>query len=285
MKLFITLYLLFGLSIISVAQTELKQAALPNNRVITITGHPDYPPVLWINKETKEFQGVAIEMLQMIFNEINVKTNFINVENWARAQEEVKSGRIDLLLPPYKTEERYPFYNYATQPFMYDETVVFVKKGYEFKFQKFQDLLQHPGTAIINDSFGSEFDQFELINKNITRLPSTEQCFRFVDKDRARYIIAGYNSGMAALAQLHWEDRYTVLPRRIIVTGMYAPISLKSAWNTPEINSYLNKKFNEYNRKGIVKKLEKKYLELFKMENQHSKVLLNKSAKPGNGPT
>lgn len=284
MRILIILYLI-TLSFTSVAQTDLKNTGLPNNRVITITGHPDYPPVIWINKETKEFQGIAIEMMRMIFNEIDVKVNFINVENWARAQEEVKNGKIDMLLPPYKTQERLPFYSYAADPFMQDETVVFVKKGNEFKFENFQDLLKYPGSAIINDSFGSDFDNFELIHKNITRLPTTSQCFRFVDKGRARYVIAGINSGMAALAELQWENRYTVLPKRIITTGMYAPISLRSKWNTPEVNIYLNKKFQEYNRKGIVKKLEKKYLELFRDENKHSKILLNKSTKPGNGPT
>lgn len=284
MKLLIILSLL-ALSFTSVAETDLKKKALPNNRVITITGHPDYPPVLWVNKETKEFQGIAIEMMQMIFNEIDVKVVFINVDSWARAQEEVKNGRIDMLLPPYKTEERLPFYNYATEPFMQDETAIFVKKGKEFKFENFNDLLLHPGAAIINDSFGSDFDKFELIHKNITRMATTKQCFLFVDKNRARYVIAGFNSGMATLIQMRWEDRYVVLPKRLITTGMYAPISLKSKWNTPEINNYLKVKFTEYNRKGIVKKLEKKYLALFKKENKNSKILLNKSTKPGNGPT
>lgn len=282
---FLSLIILFTLSFKSVADTALKNASLPNNRVIKITGHPTYPPVMWINKDTKEFQGVAIELMQMIFSEINVKPVFINVDTWARAQEEVKGGRIDMLLPPYKTADRIALYNFSTEPFMQDETVIFVKKGMEFKFENFKDLLKYPGTAIINDSFGSDFDHFDLIYKNLTRLATTEQCFRFVDKGRARYVVAGLNSGMALLAKMNWEDRYTILPKRVVVTGMYAPISLKSSWNTVEMNNYLKKKFDEYNRKGIVKQLEKKYLALLKKENKDSKILLNKSAKTGNGPT
>ena len=275
--------LVFGFT--SVAETDLKKISLPNNRVINITGHPDYPPVIWFNKESKEFQGIAVEMMQMIFNEADIKVNFTNVESWARAQEEVKNGKLDMLIPPYKTKERLPYYNFATDPFIMDDTVVFVKKGKEFDFEKFEDLLKYPGTAIINDSFGSEFDNFEMTHKHLTRLSTTEQCFRFLDKDRARYIIAGINSGIAALASLHWDDRYVILPKSIIKTGLYAPISLKSHWNTPEVNIYLNEKISEYKRKGIVKKLEKKYLELFKKENKGSKILLNKSAKTSNGPT
>lgn len=272
-------------SFISVAATDLKKMPLPNNRVIKITGHPDYPPVMWVNKETGAFQGIAIEMMQMIFAEINVKTTFINVDTWARAQEEVKNGKIDMLLPPYKTQERIPHYNYSTAPFMDDETVIFVKKGQEFKFENFTDLLKFPGSAIINDSFGSDFDKFELIHKNITRLATTEQCFRFVDKGRASYVIAGMNAGLSVLTKMNWENRFSILPKRVIITGMYAPLSMKSKWNTPEINEYLKNKFAEYNRKGIVKKLEIKYFEILKKENKDSKILLNKSAKTGDGPT
>lgn len=267
------------------ADADLKSIPMPDNRTIKITGHPTYPPVMWINKDTKQFQGIAIELLQMIFNEINVKTIFINVESWSRAQEEVKRGRIDMLLPPYKTSERISFYNFSTEPFMQDETVVFVKKGMEFKFDSFNDLIKFPGVAIINDSFGSEFDKFEIIHNNLTRLATTEQCFRFVDKGRARYIIAGLNSGKAQIAKLNWEDKFIVLPKRVVSTGLYAPISLKSPWNTVAINNYLKKKFAEYNRKGIIKKLEKKYLDILKKENIESKTLLNKSTKPSNGPT
>lgn len=284
MKPLLTLILLV-FSFISAADTDLKKISLPNNRVINITGHPDYPPVIWFNKESKEFQGIAVELLQKIFNEADIKVNFVNVESWARAQEEVKNGKMDMLIPPYKTKERLVYYNFAADPFLMDDTVVFVKKGKEFDFEKFSDLLKYPGTAIINDSFGSEFDQFESRHKHLTRLATTEQCFRFIEKDRARYIIAGVNSGIAALASLRWDDRYVILPKKIITSGLYAPISLKSSWNTPEINIYLNDKFTEYNRKGIVKRLEKKYLELFKKENKGSKILLNKSAKAGNGPT
>lgn len=262
------------LALDSQAQSDLKKLPLPNNRIIRVTGHPDYPPVIWAQKGTKKLGGVSVELLEEIFKEINVKVEFINVETWGRAQEEVKAGRIDILLPPYKTDDRLAFYNYSADAFMRDETVVFVKKGKEFKFETFQDLLKYPGVAIINDSFGNKFDEFDKTNTNITRLPTTEQCFRFVEKDRARYIIAGLNSGLAAITKLHWEGKFQVLPKRIIVTGLYAPISLKSPWNTPEINAFLKKKFAEYNQNKKIKSLEKKHWRILRAEEVITKKTL-----------
>ncbi len=248
------------------SQSELAKTILPNNRTITVTGHPDYPPVVWKTRDGKELQGVAVELLDMILKEANIKATFTNVETWGRAQEEVKAGRIDILIPPYKTDERVLQYNYAADTFMMDETVVFVRKGQEFKFDEYKDLLKFPGAAIINDSFGTKFDEFEKANKNLTRLATTEQCFRFVEKKRARYVIAGLNSGKAALSMLGLDEKYTILPKRIIVTGLYAPVALKSPWNIPEFNNYLKKKFQEYEKKGIVKILERKYLGILKNE-------------------
>lgn len=248
------------------SQSELSNLVLPNNRTITITGHPDYPPVVWKKDKGNGLQGIAVELLEMILKEAKINVVVKNVETWGRAQEEVKAGRIDILLPPYKTEDRILLYNYSAETFMMDETVVFVKKGDEFKFEDFEDLLKHPGAAIINDSFGTKFDEFEKKHKFLTRLPTTEQCFRFSEKKRARYVIAGLNSGRAALSKLGLDESYTVLPKRLIVTGLYAPVSKKSPWNIPEFNSFLKSKFQEYEKKGIVKNLEKKYLAILKRE-------------------
>lgn len=266
MRNFLLTICMSSMLVLSAHGADLKTMALPNNRTITITGHPDYPPVMWVDKESGKFQGIAIELLEKMLSEVDIKPLFINVETWARAQEQVKNGQIDILIPPYKTEARQKIYNFPADAFMRDETVVFVKKGKEFKFDTFEDLLKHPGVAIINDSFGEEFDGFEKKAKHLRRLPTTEQSFRFVDKDRAHYIIAGINSGNAAITKLNWEGRYVYLPKRIVVAGLYLATSKKTVWNIPEFNSYLNKKYKEYNRSGIVKDLEKKYLTILKKE-------------------
>lgn len=252
------------------ASNNLKKISLPNDRTITITGHPDYAPIIWFNKSTNQFQGIAVDLIEKILKEADITPKFVNVETWARAQEEVKNGRIDMLLPPYKTPDRLAFYNYSANAFLMDSTVVFVKKGNEFKFDKITDLFKHSGVAIVNDSFGTEFDNLDKKTKHLIRLTSTEQCFRFVDKGRASYVVAGFHSGLMAMAQLNLTDSFTYLPNRIIVTGLYAPVSLKSPWNTPDFNNYLKTKFDEYNEKGTIKELEKKYLQLLKKEFKQS---------------
>lgn len=255
-------------SITSLAHAGSKEAALkvlPSKEII-ITGHPDYAPIIWKSEKTGELQGVAVELVVMAFKELGVTVKTFNSGTWGRAQEEVKEGRVDMLLPPYTNAERVLVYEYYKNPILTDETAVFVKKGAKVKFNKFKDLEKFTGAAIIDDSFGTKFDKLMKTKLKIERLATTEQCFEFLMSDRANYMIAGINSGLAVAARLGFENKITVLPKRIITTGMYAPISKKSAWNKPEIHTFINQRIAAYEKAGEVKKLEKKYWALFKAE-------------------
>lgn len=249
----------FGMSI-----AELKKMPLPNNRIIKITGHPIYPPYVWKEKNKDELTGIAIELLTRAFAEINVKAEVVFVDTWGRAQEEVKLGHIDILVPPYKNAERVKFFNFTKKPIFMDETAIFVKKGHEFNFKKLSDLKAHKGVALINDSFGTEFDNYDKTDLHLTRLTSTDQLLQFLNIGRTDYVVAGLYAGLSVMRKLKITDSISILPKRVITTGMYAPISLASPWNKDVIEKYLDEKISEYEAKGIVKALEKKYLEKMK---------------------
>ncbi len=267
MRFTLFIILIFLCNVLMAGELNLINAKLPHNRTIIITGHPDYSPVIWATSSGQSLQGVGVELLEMIFKEINVTIKIKNVETWGRAQEEVKNGRIDVLVPPYKTNERLVFYEYTAAPFMNDETVIFVKKGKEFPFRTLEDLKRHKGVAIINDSFGSQFDEYAQKNLNILHLSKTELCFNFVNNDRASYIVAGLNSGNAALVKLNLESKFTVLPKKIITTGLFIALSKNSKWNIPEVKSFLDRKIKEYSENGTIKSLEIKYNNVLRQEN------------------
>jgi polar amino acid transport system substrate-binding protein len=267
MKLILILIFLITSQIsFALTDAELKKTLFPNNRTINLTGHPDYPPVVWQEKGSRKLVGIAVKLLERAFSEINVKLNVINTDTWGRAQVEVAEGKIDILMPPYLNDERLKVYSYPKEPFLMDDTVIFVKKGHRFKFDKLDDLIGKTGVAIIHDSFGSEFDTFEKKSLKVTRLPKSEHSISFLLKGRAKYMVGGYNAVLAVASKMGVLDQVEVLPHRIIVTGMYTPISRISAWNSPELLSYLDRKVLEYKKEGYIKKLEEKYLKIYKAE-------------------
>lgn len=243
---------------------QLTEKSLPNNREIKITGHPDYPPVIWQDDKTGKLTGIAVELVETILKEVNIKSIFLNSDTWGRAQEEVRAGRVDMLLPPYLTKERVEYYAYAKDPLLMDETVLFVQKGQKFKYRTFKDLEKLQGTAIISDSFGDLFDAYEKKHLMVHRLAKTTQCFEFLLSGRARYMVAGYYSGIAVAARMGIEDKVEILPKRVVVTGMYAPFSRKSVWNIPDLEKYITQRVRVFRKNGYLEKLRIKYLQVYK---------------------
>lgn len=228
MKYFLHFFFICVLSSSILASDELT---------VTATGHPDYSPVISYEKNSNTLTGSMVKRLEAALEKLGLKLKVVYVGSWARAQEEVRMGRIDILLPPYRTDERLSWMHFQERPVMMDETAVFVKKNKVLNFNQNDDLLKYKGVAIINDSFGDEFDEFDRKKLKLKRLASTEQCFRFLLKDRADYLIAGLHAGNRVLEKMQATKEFEVLPRRVIVTGMYAGISKKSKIfiNRPEL--------------------------------------------------
>jgi polar amino acid transport system substrate-binding protein len=263
------LFLIFAFLVLPLnAFASLKEDAikqLPSKEII-VTGHPDYAPVVWQTKKQKHLQGISIALLELAFKDLGVKVKTFNAGSWARAQEEVKEGRADVLLPPYKNEERLQIYNFTSEPFSQDETVIFVRKDNPIQFRKYDDLAKYSGVAIINDSFGNEFDQIIKSKLKIERLTTTEKCFEFLMSKRADYVIAGLNSGLTVLEKTHFEDKIKILPKRVVTAGLFVAISKKSKWDRPAIIDFLNHRLQVYSRTGVTKKLEEKFRTVFNDE-------------------
>jgi len=235
-------------------------------KVLRVTGHPDYPPVIWYSEKEDKLKGVAVELLQNIFKDSDIKLEFQHVATWGRALEEVNQGRIDMLLPPYKTEERKIVYHFSDQPFMEDRTVLFLKKGSKVDYKELVDLSKYQGTAIINDSFGDDFDKASKKLLKVQRLSKTEQCLRFLLRGRADYLVAGYSAGISVAKAMGVDNQIEVHKMPIIRTGMYIALSKRSKHASPEIMKLIDIKLVEYQKSGFIKELEKKYDEIYQRE-------------------
>lgn len=233
------------------------------NNQITITGHPDYPPIIWHSKNDETLKGISVEAITKILKEINYDVKLRPIATWGRALKEVAVGHVDILLPPYKTEPRIKEYLYPNDPFSMDETVIFMKKGAELKLTNLVDLKKYKGAAIINDSFGDYFDQLDRKHLKMARLTKTEQCFRFLLRDRADYIIAGKNAGKSVIEQMKISDKIEIHKLKVIETGMYFGLSLKSKHDIGKIKSHLEKRTSELKKEGYFKKLEAKYFRIY----------------------
>lgn len=236
------------------------------DQTITVTGHPDYPPVIWKSKKTNRLMGISIELTEKIFKEIGIKTKFIPISTWARSLEEVKDGKIDILLPPYINEKRLKVYTFSDQPFLMDKSALFVRKGFKLDIKDFKELKKYKGVSLINDSFGDYFDNLDRKVLKVKRLVKTDQCLRFVLKNRADYLVAGYNAAKSVAAANNISDKFDVHPTPIIETGMYIGVSKKSHWNRTKILNHINNYLAREETKKMIQELEDKYFKLYQQD-------------------
>ncbi|EQC47299.1 ABC transporter, substrate-binding protein, family 3 [Bacteriovorax sp. Seq25_V] len=241
-------------------------SSFAQNKLVRVTGHPDYPPIIWYSEKDDKLKGVAVELLEIIFKGSEYKISFEHVATWGRALEEVNQGRIDILLPPYLNEERKKIYHFSEKPFMEDRTVLFLKKGSKLSFKELKDLSSYQGTAIINDSFGDEFDKASKSILKIQRLAKTEQCFRFLLRSRADYLVAGYSAGLSVAKLMGIENQIAVYPVPIIKTGMFMALSKKSKIPSEPLMKLINEKILEIEKTGLIRELEIKYEEIYQNE-------------------
>ena len=65
---------------------------------LVATGNPEYPPYLWRDpQDPKRLIGANADLLQRLGKELGVRIDVLYSGSWEKAQEEVTSGRADLL--------------------------------------------------------------------------------------------------------------------------------------------------------------------------------------------
>ena len=81
--------------------------AAPPCKHLVATGNPEYPPYLWRDPQNPQrLIGANADLLQRLGSELGLEIDVVYGGPWSRAQEQVKSGRIDLIAGAFRTASR-----------------------------------------------------------------------------------------------------------------------------------------------------------------------------------
>jgi polar amino acid transport system substrate-binding protein len=212
---------------------------------LIISGMDNYPPVMW--RENKKYVGIADELVRKIFDEMGVKYEF-KILPWKRAQEEARSGTIDLITGIYWNSERDKFLDY-TKPFMVDPAVLFIRKGHSFPFDKWSDLIGKKGIMNQGYSWGEGFDKFMAENLKVIWINDPQQGFAMLSRpDRGvDYYLYGLLPGLIVINRLNLKDQVDYMPNYITEEKFYMAFSKKSSYSKliPEVNAVIDRLVNE----------------------------------------
>ena len=100
---------------------------------LVATGNPEYPPYLWRDPQNpQQLIGANADLLKQLAKELGLVVDVIYTGPWSRAQDEVRTGRVDLIAGAFLTLPRLDVMDYVHPAFYSTPNVVWVHRGAEF---------------------------------------------------------------------------------------------------------------------------------------------------------
>ena len=234
---------------------------------LVATGNPEYPPYLWRDPQSPQHLiGANADLLALIGKQLGVKIEIIYTGPWSRAQDEVRTGRVDLLAGAFLTLPRLESMDYVHPAFFNTPSVVWVRKGQGFPYSGWEDLRGRTGGTLVHNSFGQQFDAFAKANLSLEEVPSLIQAFQKLLLGRTDYVLYERYPGVALANTQGLLENLETLEPPISSEGLYLTLSHNSACNDPWLRGQLAKKMTELTAAGLPESLLQRNLERWKAQ-------------------
>lgn len=210
-------------------------AAEPPCKTLTVSGNPEYPPLLWENPRAPErLTGAAIALLQEILEPFGVKLEVRSLGSWARVQRLARVGELDMIAGAFITSERIQYMDYLLPPFIQLPTAVWVPKEQVFDYRHWPDLIGKQGGTLINNSFGQSFDRYAEKHLEIVGVRTIEQSFEMAIAGRVDYVLYERLQGQVQLQRIGLAEEFVSLDVPVSNEGLFFTFSKNSECNTFE---------------------------------------------------
>lgn len=225
-----------ALIVILVAPLSANEAQEHACQRLSVSGNPEYPPLLWRDPdEPGRLVGAVPALLQEIVEPMELEVVFRDLGSWARVQHVAGLGDIDMVAGAFFTSERIAYMDYLLPPITHLPTVVWAPKGREFTYRHWPDLLEKRGSTLIDNSFGQNFDRYAEANLRIEGVRTIEQSFRMAMVDRVDYVLYELLQGQVMLEKLDIADAFVALDTPISREGLFFTFTKASPCNSLEL--------------------------------------------------
>ncbi|ANC03660.1 amino acid ABC transporter substrate-binding protein [Pseudomonas putida] len=237
---------------------------------LTATGNPEYPPYLWRDpQDPQHLVGANADLLKYMADELGLDVDVKYSGPWGRAQEEVRTGRVDLLAGYFLTRARQNEVNFIEPPFLHTPSVVWVRSDSAFAYKGWDDLRGLKGGVLVNNSHGEQFDEFARTNLNLEAVPGARQAFEKLLHKRSDYVIFEQFPGMALARVLKVDEQVQVLEPPVSSEGLYLAMSHDSPCNRPQLREQLAAKMREIVSSDLPQRLVARNLALWRQQQEN----------------
>jgi polar amino acid transport system substrate-binding protein len=208
---------------------------------LTATGNAEYPPYLWRDPNKPErLIGANADLVKYVAAQLGLEVEFVYGGPWSRAQEEVRTGRIDMMAGYFLTMVRKQTVDFVTPAFLFTPSVVWVRRDESFPYHQWADLVGRNGGTLVNTSNGEAFDEYAKAHLSLEAVPTANQAFQKLILKRNDYVIFEQFPGMALARKLGVENSVQALDPPISSEGLYLALSRNSKCNQLSLRERLN---------------------------------------------
>lgn len=258
--------LLTALVIGLLAAPGLTLAAGKCERLI-VTGSPDAPPYLWRDpQDPKHLMGASADLFKQVAQELGIKVEVLYAGKRSQALEEVRSGRMDMLVDAPLSLAELEALDYIHPPLIQNEIMVWTRRDQAPQLGTLTDLQGHTGAASERIRLTQAFDAAVKAQLNLVRLPNLTEAFQKLMLGQADYVLASRYPGSAMVQTLGLAQDLIAGPEPVDKPGMYLALSFNSACNDPWLRGQLAKKMTESAASGLPDEAVKRNLEIWKAQ-------------------
>ncbi|MNH10425.1 Bacterial extracellular solute-binding protein, family 3 [compost metagenome] len=246
--------------------SPLAMAAGKCERLVA-TGSPDAPPYSWQDpKDPKHLIGANVDLLRKVAGELGLTVEVLNAGRRDQALEEVRSGRMDLLLDTPLQVEQLTALDYIHPPLQLNEYLVWTRHDADVEFNGPADLARYQGSLSERARLTPAFSAFAKAQLKLVPAQNLTQAFQKLVLGQVDYVLAGRYSGMAITQSLGMSNDLIARGLPVDRPGLYLAVSHNSACNDTWLRGQLAKKLTELPISGASEAVLQRNVERWKAQ-------------------
>lgn len=239
-------------------------AASKCDRLIA-TGGADNPPFLWRDPQNPErMVGANADLLKKITDSLDLKLEVLYTGKADKALEEVRSGRVDLLVDALLSPKELAHLDFIHPSVTVLETAAWVRNEPGFFYSGRDDLKGRPGVHVATTRLGGELATYAKNNLRLTTAPSLAEAVKRLAAGQVDYILHERYSAVAKAGSQGVLDGMQRLEPPVGSRDMHLAVSHDSACNSPWLRGQLAIKMTELRAAGVPQQLLVENLERWK---------------------
>ncbi len=235
------------------------------------TGSPDAQPFSWRDPDDPHHLiGANVDQLKRIGSELGIAVEVLYSGKRSQALEEVRSGRMDLLVDAPMSFDELETLDYIHPRLALNDYLVWTRVGSAMVYHTVGDLHGHVGALSARARLGASFKRFADENLSLIPADSLTVAFQQLMLGKVEYVVAGRYAGQAVSQTLGLGNDVVAHEAPLDRPGLYLALSHNSACNDPWLRGQLAKKMTELPASGQAEAVLQRNVERWKARLQQA---------------